>query len=151
MGLTESTVLRPIDVAAKEKEVEERLEQERQVRAATTAAAVKEKESSSPFGSRSSFSRAPPGPKGGPTSPSTAESSANTPPDIKADKTPAPRREFTAGSGVVKPQFSFAAAAAAKEAAAKGSSEAQAEASASSMAKSEDSVEKLANDVASTL
>lgn len=117
---------RPIDVSNREKEVEERLEQERVTRA---AAAAKEKESS-----RSSFSRGPPASRSDPAIINGHGSNPNSPKPSAAralplsprvassplpsgalgtkDAAPAgPKKEFPAAAGVLRPKFSFAAAA----------------------------------------
>ncbi|KAF8318410.1 hypothetical protein DL93DRAFT_383527 [Clavulina sp. PMI_390] len=105
---------KPIDASNRDKEVEEKIEQDR----ARTAAAAKEKESQP----RSGFSRA-----SNPNSPlpTTARSLAVSPrstpnslppsqvtsPTSTAPPTPAAKKEFAANAGAIRPKFSFAAAA----------------------------------------
>lgn len=145
---TETSRQRPIDVSSREKEVEERIEQERAARA--TAAAAKEKDigrfgptrgsknefkPSSPRMAASRLERTPNSPKLAgsglqlqhtPASPEVTGSSIEfTPASPNLEHGPAspkivsaevaaaqaPRKEFPASHGAVRPKLSFAAAA----------------------------------------
>ncbi|KAF9516930.1 hypothetical protein BS47DRAFT_1371539 [Hydnum rufescens UP504] len=107
---------KPIDAAAREKEVEERLEQERQVRAA------KEKEheasrSTSGFSRPTPASRSEPGsPHSGRPTSGSAAATPSSPASVSVSSTiPAPSAKFSSSTGVIRPQISFAAAAAASK------------------------------------